>query len=265
MVDTRQSWAVSLIVLLLSISTNLVLAQTAGSVFQDCPECPEMVVIPAGEFLMGSRSDPANDFIPGPEEQPQHSVTLTSFALGKYEVTQDQWHAVMADNPSGHKGGMLPVEQVSWEDIQVFIQKLNAMTGKLYRLPTEAEWEYAARAGSTTLYSPGDDVALLQLYAWFDGIRSAGAHPVGEKLPNKFGLYDMHGNVWEWVQDCYKKDYVGAPVDGSAAVEKPGCLRINRGGCWYNPPEELRSSRRVWDSSALQDVSLGFRLAMTLP
>src|SRR5262245_39037614 len=121
-------------------------AQSPGSTFKDCPDCPEMVVIPAGSFLMGSKVDPFSDAQPPGNEQPQHEVKVKSFALGKYEVTQEQWFALMGDNPSYNKGRPLPVENVSWDDIQVFLGKLNAKTGKRYRLPTEAEWEYAARA-----------------------------------------------------------------------------------------------------------------------
>ena len=147
-VDTERSHTANIIVLLLSLSAAPALAQSPGSVFKDCADCPEMVVIPAGTFLMGRKADPfSNQQQPPANEQPQHSVTLKSFALGKYEVTQEQWFALMGDNPSYNKGRTLPVENVSWNDIQAFIEKLNAKTGKRYRLPTEAEWEYAAQAG----------------------------------------------------------------------------------------------------------------------
>ena len=255
---------IGLVVLFVGISAAPVLAQTAGSVFKDCPECAEMVVVPAGSYLMGSKPDPSSKFKPGPEEQPQHKVTLKSFALGKYEITQEQWSAIVDNNPSTYKGRSLPVQQVSWDDIQEFIQKLNAKTGASYRLPTEAEWEYAARAGSTTLFSSGDEETQLRLYAWFDEIRSAGPKPVGQKLPNQFKLYDMHGNVWEWVEDCYTKNYADAPVDGRAAAAKVGCLRVNRGGSWWAGSEYSRSASRGLDSPVSRADHIGFRLAKTL-
>lgn len=263
--NMKQFRSAGLLALLFGLCTTVVLAQTAGNVFKDCPECPEMVVFPGGSFLMGSKPDPASKLKPGREEQPQHNVTVSPFALGKYEVTEEQWLAFMDSNRSTYKGDSLPVQQVSWDDIQVFIQKLNAKTGRSYRLPTESEWEYAARAGSTTLYSSGDDVARLRQYAWFDEVRNAGPRPVGQKLPNQFGLFDMLGNVWEWVEDCYKKDYAETPVDGRAAAEKIGCVRVNRGGSWWAGPEFARSAVRGWDSSVSRADHVGFRLAMTLP
>jgi formylglycine-generating enzyme required for sulfatase activity len=265
MLDTKRSWAAGLMVLLLSLSTAPVLAQSAGSVFKDCPDCAEMVVIPAGSYLMGSKPDPVGNFQPPADETPQHSVTLKSFALGKYEVTQKQWRAVMGGNPSYNRGRTLPVERVSWNDVQKFIQKLNAKTGKHYRLPTESEWEYAARAGSTTRYSFGDEVAQLGRYAWF-AYNSDETHPVGKKLPNKFGLYDMHGNVWEWVQDCYQENYIGAPVDGSAVVQQTACDRVScRGGPWGGDAVNVRSAIRGVNSPETTSILTGFRLARTLP
>ena len=153
----KHSGTAAMAALLLGLSAASAPAQTAGSAFRDCPDCPEMVTVPAGTFLMGRKADPfSNAQQPPANEQPQHQVTLKSFAIGKHEVTQEQWFALMGDNPSYNKGRTLPVENVSWEDIQTFIGKLNAKTGKRYRLPTEAEWEYAARAGSTTLFSFGE-------------------------------------------------------------------------------------------------------------
>jgi formylglycine-generating enzyme required for sulfatase activity len=158
----------------------------------------DFVLIAAGEFLMGSESGDS-------DEKPVHRVRISkNFYLGKYEVTQAQWHAVMGDNPSRFKGDTLPVEQVSWEDAQKFIERLNAQEGGTkYRLPTEVEWEYAARAGTTTAYSFGDNPRPLGEYAWFSENFGNTTHPVGQKQPNPWGLYDMHGNVWEWVQDWY--------------------------------------------------------------
>ena len=217
MTRTRWPWAAGPALLLLSLSTPSILAQAPGATLQECSECADMLVIPAGTFLMGSKPIPVDPFSneqvrqPPEDEQPQHRVTLKSFALGKYDITQEAWYALMGVNPSSNKGRPLPVENVSWDDVQVFIQRLNAQTGKSYRLPTEAEWEYAARAGSTTDYSFGDDVSQLGRYAWYTANSGGETHPVGEKQPNGFGLYDMHGNVWEWVQDCYISNYAGAP------------------------------------------------------
>ena len=234
-----------------------------GTTFKDCPDCPEMVVIPAGAFLMGSKADPFASTQPSENEQPQYQVTIKSFAIGKYEVTQEQWYAVMGTLPSRFKGRTLPVEQVTWGDAQEFVKKLSAKTGKNYRLPSEAEWEYAARAGSQAAYSFGDNVGELGRYAWFDENSVWKTHPVGEKLPNAFGLYDMYGNVSEWVQDCWNGNYHSAPTDGRAWTTGDCSQRVVRGGSWYYDPPLLRSAFRSRYSSALRFYNLGFRVART--
>ena len=236
-------------------------AQTAGSSFRDCEDCPEMVAVPGGSFLMGRKSDPFSNIQPPANERPQHPVTLKPFMLGKHEVTQEQWVGLMKDNPSYNKGRSLPVENVSWDDALAFVAKLNAKTGKRYRLPTESEWEYAAQAGSTADYLFGDDAAQLPQYAWYIVNARDKTHPVGEKLPNKFGLHDMNGNVWEWVQDCYTESYAGAPADGSAAPDKPDCDRVVRGGSWESNPDFLRSAFRGRVRPSHKVLNLGFRLA----
>jgi formylglycine-generating enzyme required for sulfatase activity len=222
-----------------------------------------MVVIPAGNFLMGSKSDPFSSSAPFADEQPQHSVYLRSFALGKFEVTQEQWYAVMGTMPSHFKGRTLPVEQVSWDDAQTFVQKLSAKTGKTYRLPTEAEWEYAARAGSQTNYFFGDDQSQLGRYAWFGSNSRNSTQPVGEKLPNAFGLYDMLGNVWEWTEDCWNKNYNRAPNDGSAWTRGDCSQRVVRGGSWFNNPQNLRAAYRVRNTTSNRNNGDGFRVART--
>jgi len=216
-----------------------------------------MVVIPAGRFTMGSEKNK--------DEMPPHSVYVRSFLMGKTEVTQKQWQEVMGRNPSRFAacGPDCPVEMVSWEDVQQFIAKLNQKTGQKYRLPSEAEWEYAARAGSTAEWSYGNDGSKLGDDAWFGQNSGGKTHRVGQKLPNSFGLFDIHGNVAEWTQDCWHKDYLGAPKDGS--VWDTGCdsdLRVLRGGSWFtNYPVYLRSGYRVSSRLGYADDAFGFRLA----
>jgi len=186
----------------------------------------EFMRIPAGTFQMGSNDPNAYN-----DEKPVHTVRISKpFYLGKYEVTQGQWEAIMGKNPSQFQGGpKLPVESVSWEDVQEFIRRLNAEEGrKSYRLPTEAEWEYAARAGTMTAYSYGDDARQLEEYAWYQENSGKKTHSVGQKQPNAWGLYDMHGNVGEWVQDWYGPYTTGAVED--PVGPSSGLFRVNRGG-----------------------------------
>ena len=246
-----------------------------GTVIKDCPECSEMVVLPGGSFLMGSPPDPGPDpfgnekpkAIGSPDEKPQHRVQIQSFAIGKYEVTQEQWYAVMGNNPSHHKGRILPVEQVSWDDVQQFIFKLYQKTGQNYRLPTEAEWEYAARSGTTTNWSYGNEDSKLGNYAVYADNSGGKSRVVGQMLPNAFGLYDMHGNVWEWTQDCWHENYAGAPIDcGAWKTACSDISRVRRGGSWGNDPADLRSGSRGRQLPDARYVScgIGFRLAKTL-
>ena len=232
-----------------------------GREFKDCDDCPTMVVIPAGSFQMGSNDREA-------DEKPPHQVNVGLLAIGKYEVTQSQWKAVMGNNPSNFStcGDNCPVEMVSWDDIQQFIQKLNQKTGKSYRLPSEAEWEYAARAGNTTRYSFGDEANDLGQYAWFNGNSGDSTHPVGQKKPNAFGLYDMHGNVWEWTQDTWHDSYRGAPTDGSSwTADGAQKSRVLRGGAGPNGPDSLRSAYRSKYTTVSQTNYFGFRIARTVP
>ena len=245
-------------------------APTPVAVAQTCAFCPEMVVIPAGSFQMGSNDGDA-------DEKPVHSVNIKRFALGKYEVTQGQWETVMGSDPSKFTscGDNCPVKQVSWDDIQQYIQKLNQKTGQNYRLPSEAEWEYAARAGSSSKYWWGDTAS--HEYANYGKDECCGGlaqgrdkwentAPVGQFPANAFGLYDMHGNVWEWVQDCYHDSYMGAPNDGSAWVtggEQKS--RVLRGGSWNYGPAYLRSTDRDWFAPDFRSNFGGFRLARTAP
>jgi formylglycine-generating enzyme required for sulfatase activity len=221
----------------------------------------EFVLIPAGEFLMGS-----NEYGGG---RP-HTVRISQpFYLGQYEVTQGQWQAIMGNNPSKFQGDpTLPVERVSWEDVQEFIRRLNAQEGSSkYRLPTEAEWEYAARAGTTTAYSFGDDPDRLGDYAWFRDNSDGKTHPVGQKAPNPWQLYDMHGNVWEWVQDLGAPYAAGAAVDPAGPSWNWGSLsRVYRGGSWWGTAMYCRSADRTYIVSGFGngDGYIGYRLLRTV-
>ncbi len=226
----------------------------------------ELVLIPAGMFQMGS---PASEPGRRDHEGPVHQVTIgRPFYLGKYEVTQAQWRAVMGTSPSFFPScDTCPVERVSWNDVQGFIEELNEREGVAsYRLPSEAEWEYAARAGTTTAYSFGDAENRLGLYAWFRGNSSGYTRPVGGKRPNDFGLYDVHGNVREWVQDCWNENYVGAPSDGRAWVTGDCRRRVLRGGSWGTSPGSgyLRSADRDRFTADYGYTSVGFRIARSL-
>jgi formylglycine-generating enzyme required for sulfatase activity len=212
----------------------------------------EMVRIPGGGFWMGSQSEEAGD-----DEQPVHKVTLNGFRIGKYEVTQRQWQAVMGSNPSKFKGDNHPVEQVSWDDVQDFIRKLNQMSGKQYRLPTEAEWEYAARGGKD---GPGNDrYGSPDLIAWYDGNSGDTTHPVGGKQPNAYGLYDMLGNVWERCSDWYGAYTASAKTNPTGP--SAGSNRVIRGGSWYDYARFVRAPYR-FNTPGNRHYDLGFRLAM---
>ena len=218
----------------------------------------EMVAIPGGSFMMGSKTYR--------DSQPIHQVTLQPFYLGKYQVTQAQWKAVMSSNPSKFKGDDLPVEKVSWDDAQEFCNKLSEMTGRQYRLPSEAEWEYAARAGSTGDFCFGDNENLLDKYAWYDKNSDSKTHPVGQKKPNAWGLYDVHGNVWEWCEDVWHDSYKGAPVDGSAWVSGGNQdRRLLRGGAWFYGSDRARAVSRYDYSPGSRDDDSGFRLVVARP
>jgi formylglycine-generating enzyme required for sulfatase activity len=223
----------------------------------------EFVLIPAGSFMMGSADDAQGA---DENEKPAHRVTISKpFYLGKYEVTQAQWEAVMGNNPSNFKGQNNPVELVSWNDVQTFIERLNQKEGtKKYRLPTEAEWEYAARAGTTTAYSFGDDKGSLGQYAWYKDNSGWGTHPVGQKKPNPWGLYDMYGNVEEWVQDTWGSNYYAeSPASDPRGPSFRMPYSMIRGGSWFDYARELRSANRDSQSQDLRFDENGFRLAFS--
>jgi formylglycine-generating enzyme required for sulfatase activity len=219
----------------------------------------ERVYIPGGSFQMGSTKYDG--------EKPLHQVTIKPFYLGKYPVTQAQWQAVMGNNPSRFKGEKRPVECVSWNDAVEFCQKLSALTGETYRLPSEAEWEYACRAGTTTPFYFGETITSDLVN--YDGNYPYGSAPkgsyrketteVGQFPPNAFGLYDMHGNVWEWCADTYHESYQGAPTDGSV-WEKGGKDRVLRGGSWLRYAGLCRTAVRVWGGSGDGVDHVGIRV-----
>ena len=213
---------------------------------------PAMLAITAGSFMMGSTDG-------GSDEKPVHSVSVPAFEMAQTEVTQAQWQAVMGGNPSNFKGcESCPVEMVSWDDIQDYLRKLNAKTGKQYRLPSEAEWEYACRSGGSYTYCGSHTLGDV---AWFYDNSDRKTHPVGQKQANAFGLYDMSGNVWEWVADCWNSNYAGVPSDGSAWMRGECGSRVLRGASWLDTPGNARAAYRGRYTSGFRDFNSGFRLA----
>ena len=241
-----------------SASQTIARTPKASAAEKSCDYCPEMLILPSGQFRMGDDKNKNED------EKPAHPVQVASFAIGKYEVTQAQWRAVMGENPSYFKdcGDNCPVENISWEDMQEYLAKLNAKTGLQYRLPSEAEWEYAARAGSQSQWSHGDDEAQLQQYAWYGNNSGGKTHKVGTLKPNAFGLYDMHGNVWEWVAS-----YQGAPNNGTVWLKSydKDKIRVLRGGSWNFNAANSRAAIRGSGRPVFRNVVVGFRVARTLP
>ena len=231
-----------------------------GTIIKDCADCPEMVVLPSGSFLMGSNNDRRTT--------PEHLVSIKTFLIGQTEVTQKLWKAVMGNNPSYYRSWPspcsenCPVEQVSWDDVQQFIRLFNEKTGKRYRLPSEAEWEYAARAGTTSIWSFGNDRAERDNYE-FSGTRGNPTGPVASKKANPFGLFDVYGNVSEWVQDCWHDSYIGAPTDGSSWITS-----CDFHSSLYSNVGRIRRGYTSTERSVMSPYSkvnyLGFRLARDL-
>jgi len=243
-----------------------------GETFKDCPECPEMVVVPAGTFMMGSPASEKGRF---KDEGPRHRVTIAKpFAVGKFEVTFAEWDAcVAAGGCNGHhpddRGwgrGRYPVINVSWTDAKSYVSWLSRKTGKRYRLLSESEWEYVARAGTTTRYAWGNDIGPNKANcggcgSQWDNRQTA---PVGRFGANRFGLHDVHGNVWEWVEDCSNESYAGAPSDGKAWTSGDCNRRVLRGGSWVSSPWIVRSAIRDRSVSGYRIDYDGFRIARTL-
>ena len=219
-----------------------------------------MVRVEGGSFTMGCTAEQQNC---GKDEKPLRNVRVGSFRIGKYEVTQELWRAVTGDSPSAFGNcPHCPVETVSWDDIQEFLQRLNSLGGA-YRLPSEAEWEYAARGGKRSRrfqYSGSDDWAEV---AWYYENAGNRTNPVARKKPNELGLFDMSGNVREWVQDCWHDSYAGAPTDGTAREEGDCVRRVIRGGSWYGKPSYVRSANRFWYATYFRNNNLGFRIAVS--
>jgi formylglycine-generating enzyme required for sulfatase activity len=254
------------------------LALKPGESFREClKDCPEMIVIPAGSFVMGSPSDEKGRYDnEGDGDDRQHKVTIAKpFAVSKLEVTFAQWDACVSAGGCPHDGiasdqgwgrGARPVINVSWNDAKQYAAWISRMTGKKYRLLSEAEWEYAARAGTQTAFFWGQDPGqgnanCNKCGAKWNDDRTA---PAGSFPPNRFGLYDMSGNVWEWVEDCYHQSYSGAPDDGSVWAGGDCSLHLVRGGSWFDIPEDARSAMRFPDSTGARSFNLGFRVARTL-
>ncbi len=248
-------------------------APSPNETFQDCDECPKMIVVPSGSFTMGSRArerGPAN-------ERPRHRVRIDyQFAVGVYEVTFDEWYACLDAGGCGNylpdipddswDRGNRPVINVNWEDAQSYVRWLSARTGKTYRLLSEAEWEYVARAGTETAYSWGDSIGVNRANcsgcgSQWDGKMTA---PVGSFAANAWGVYDMHGNVWEWVQDCWNDSYVGAPSDSSAWESGDCSEHVIRGGSWGEVPRNLRSAYRYGMNTEYRFRFLCFRVVRDL-
>lgn len=245
-----------------------------GDGFKECDLCPEMIVVPPGSFEMGSAEDEAGHT---PSEAPRHQVRIgAALAVSKFEATFGEWDACVAGGGCKHQPrdpgwgrGRRPVVNVSWDDIaNEYIPWLSRKAGHGYRLLTEAEWEYVARAGSPGPFSTGSAISTVQ--ANFDGTSTYGDAEKGEYrkrtmeagsfAPNAFGLFDLHGNVWEWVQDCYAATYVTAPSDGSSVTEIAGCQRVMRGGSWIDSPRVLRSAARGHVPSNTRFIYRGFRV-----
>jgi len=265
----RVNWFVTMRPYVLTAEVERALKPLAS--FRECAkECPEMIVAPAGDFVMGSPETEEGRF---DAEGPQHKVAISRpFAVSRFDVTSADWDACVSGGGCPQVGanaagrGNKPVTNVTWDEAKQYAGWLAQLTGQPYRLLTEAEWEYAARAGTTTAYFWGDEVGDGN--ANCDGCGSEWdkreTSPVGSFKPNAFGLHDMAGNVWQWVQDCYHVDYQGAPTDASAWISGDCGRHVVRGGSWVDGPQFLRSANRLRFSSVFRIRILGFRVARTL-
>ena len=220
----------------------------------------DMIAVEGGTFTMGATAEQASDAYS--DEKPTHQVTLSSYYIGKTEVTQELWQAVMGSNPSGFSGANLPVEKVSWEDCQIFIAILNELTGKYFRLPTEAEWEYAARGGSKSQGYKYSGSNTVDDVAWYPSNSSSKTHPVATKAPNELGIYDMSGNVLEWCSDWYSSSYYSSSSQYNPTGPASGSRRVYRGGSWGSSARLCRVSYRDYNGPSYRFYNLGLRLAL---
>jgi formylglycine-generating enzyme required for sulfatase activity len=266
----------------------------AGSVLRDCADCPEVVVLPKGNFTMGAAADEVGR---KPTEQPAHAVAISNLiGIGRFEIRRGEFarfaresgyvtEAEAGDGCWVWRSGELskitgtnwlkpgfeqtdahPAVCVSWNDAQAYVKWLSQKTGKTYRLPSEAEWEFAARARSAQRYSFGMDESRLTEYGWFVLNSGGHTHSAGERKANAFGLYDMHGNVWEWTQDCWHESFVNAPADGSAWVDAASCSRrVFRGGSWGEKALSNRSAARAGSAIDNRSNFVGFRIVRVMP
>ena len=243
----------------------------------DCPECPELMVIPGGSFTMGS---PETEFQSVNTERPQREVDVPSFAMGRTSVTFDQWEACVAAGGCNHQPsdqgwgkGSRPVINVSWNDAQQYVAWLSDKTGHTYRLPSEAEREYATRAGTSGRFNTGFCITAAQAnfngeeppFSCPTGIWRSRTVPVATFEPNAFGLFDTHGNVWEWVQDCWNSSYLGAPTDGSAWMTGDCDQAVLRGGSWFVFGRGVRSASRARFARFTRFEDFGFRVVREIP
>jgi len=239
----------------LTVSSSASGTRRPGEEWQDPVTDMEFVWVPGGEFMMGSNNG-------GSYERPIHKVRLDGFWMGKYEVTQGQWQKIMGNNPSSFKkGNDFPVEKVSWNDANIFIKKLNSQAGHTFSLPSEAQWEYAARSGGKNQkYSGGDDV---NRFAWYKSNSGRSTHKVGTKTSNDLGIYDMSGNVWEWCQEIYAKDAYKKHSSKNPLYAQGGSYRVYRGGSWSDNPAYVRCASRSRSTPGNRNSDLGFRLLRT--
>lgn len=255
-----------LFLMLIMISTNLMYGQETQN--ESNSDFVEMIFVEGGTFIMGCIPEYSDDCRPG--ERPNRQVTLSDFYIGKYEVTQEQWKEIMGKNSSSFKGENLPVERVTWTDVHNFIEKLNEKTGENYRLPTEAEWEYAARGGNKSEgYNYSGSNELMEI-AWYGENSENKTHPVGSKQPNELGIYDMSGNVWEWCEDLY--DQYPSEAEINPVGPQFGRGAILRGGSWIedevinksDPMKCLRTTYRYYEAKGYTNNTIGFRLVRSV-
>lgn len=223
----------------------------------------EMVKIPSGKFMLGS---PLNEIGRRDNESPLVEVNVPAFYIAKFVVTQEQWLVIMGNNPANFRESLqAPMENISWLEAQDFCRRLAKRSpyAYLYRLPSEAEWEYACRAGTDTAYHFGDSPAPLADYAWFVDNSNKRSQPIGQKVPNPWGLYEMHGGVWEWCEDAWHDNFQGAPADGSAWIDGNSGRRVRRGGSWSNEAKLCRSASRDWHWQGDRYNDIGFRVAIS--